>query len=261
MRDARRTMRLVGECRDLGADPSAWHQRLVIGLCELTGSQVGIGANLRHFERGRTPVGVSIVRQGWDSPQAEQTWNGYVTTVPVQRTPEYSRLVGFRGEMVTRTRPQLYEDTLWYRSETFNRYHRACGIDQYVFSIRRVRGTDLYNSVWIHRPLGEPAYSRREWWIVRLVHGEVGRLIGGALAAPGSPGLADLPPRQRQTLDALLGGDSEKQVAARLGLSRATVHEYVTALHRHFGVSSRGELLSLFVGRGGRGAGRADPSV
>lgn len=193
-RDVRRTMRLVGECRDLGADAAAWHQRLVTGLCELTGSQVGIGANLRHFEPGRTPAGVSIFRTGWESRAAEQTWTDYVTTVPVQRTPEYARLVGFRGQMVTRTRPQLYEDTLWYRSETFNQYHKACGIDQYVFSIRRVRGTDLFNSVWVHRPLGGAAYSRREWWIVRLVHEEVGRLIGGALAVPGTPGLNELPP-------------------------------------------------------------------
>jgi DNA-binding CsgD family transcriptional regulator len=29
-----------------------------------------------------------------------------------------------------------------------------------------------------------------------------------------------------------------------MGLSRHTVHDYVKALHRHFGVSSRGELLA-----------------
>jgi DNA-binding NarL/FixJ family response regulator len=44
-----------------------------------------------------------------------------------------------------------------------------------------------------------------------------------------------------QTLACLLEGDSEKQVAARLGLSPATAHEYVTALYRHFGVQSRAQ--------------------
>jgi DNA-binding NarL/FixJ family response regulator len=38
-------------------------------------------------------------------------------------------------------------------------------------------------------------------------------------------------------------GDSEKQVAARLGLSQATVHQYVTALYRRFGVRSRAQLI------------------
>jgi DNA-binding CsgD family transcriptional regulator len=42
----------------------------------------------------------------------------------------------------------------------------------------------------------------------------------------------------------LFEGDSEKQVAARLGIGRDTVHEYVRRLHRHFEASSRGELLA-----------------
>src|SRR5262249_17231606 len=58
-----------------------------------------------------------------------------------------------------------------------------------------------------------------------------------------------LSPRLRQTLTALLEGDSEKQTARRLRLSVNTVHEYVTALYRHFGVASRAELLAPFLRR------------
>jgi DNA-binding NarL/FixJ family response regulator len=56
-----------------------------------------------------------------------------------------------------------------------------------------------------------------------------------------------LPKRQRQTLDGLLAGESEKQIAFRLKLSHHTVHDHVKRLHRTLGVSSRGELLSLFI--------------
>jgi DNA-binding NarL/FixJ family response regulator len=58
------------------------------------------------------------------------------------------------------------------------------------------------------------------------------------------PTPSDLSPRLRQTLACLLQGDSEKQVAARLGLSPATTHQYVTALYRRFGVQSRAQLLT-----------------
>jgi DNA-binding NarL/FixJ family response regulator len=58
-----------------------------------------------------------------------------------------------------------------------------------------------------------------------------------------------LPPRLRQTLHCLLEGDSEKQVAARLGLSQATTHQYVTALYRRFGVHSRAELMAYAMRR------------
>jgi DNA-binding CsgD family transcriptional regulator len=63
------------------------------------------------------------------------------------------------------------------------------------------------------------------------------------------PGVEQLSPRLHQTLARLLEGDSEKQAAARLGLSPATVHEYVTALYRRFGVQSRAELLVLVLRR------------
>ena len=50
-------------------------------------------------------------------------------------------------------------------------------------------------------------------------------------------------PRQEQVLRLLSGGMSEKEVAAKLRLSPHTVHVYVKALYRHFGVASRAELL------------------
>ncbi|HEX8913240.1 MAG TPA: helix-turn-helix transcriptional regulator [Humisphaera sp.] len=59
-----------------------------------------------------------------------------------------------------------------------------------------------------------------------------------------------LAPRVRQTLDGLLRGDSEKQIAHRLGLSKHTVHVYVKALYRRLNVSSRGELFAQFLRAG-----------
>lgn len=60
--------------------------------------------------------------------------------------------------------------------------------------------------------------------------------------------LADhLTPRQREVLRHLLRGSSAKQIASSLNISQHTVNEYVKSLHQHFGVSSRGELLAMFV--------------
>jgi DNA-binding CsgD family transcriptional regulator len=90
---------------------------------------------------------------------------------------------------------------------------------------------------------GEAADRRRllaELCKVIVVH--VARSTGGGIG--GGLGLS---PRARQTLEALIRGDSEKQVARKLGVSPHTVHVYVKQLYRRFGVSSRGELLALFV--------------
>lgn len=63
----------------------------------------------------------------------------------------------------------------------------------------------------------------------------------------GRPPMPELPPRLEQTLRALLAGDAEKQVAARLGVSVHTAHAHVKELYRRLGVTSRGELMTRFL--------------
>jgi DNA-binding CsgD family transcriptional regulator len=48
----------------------------------------------------------------------------------------------------------------------------------------------------------------------------------------------------------ILQGDAEKEVAAKLRLSRHTVHRYTQVIYRELGVNSRGELLAKYAGRG-----------
>lgn len=79
------------------------------------------------------------------------------------------------------------------------------------------------------------------------------KMLGARVRAV-MPGACDDPgisPRERQTLGHLLAGDSEKQVARKLGISPHTVHVHVKRLYRHFEVSSRGELLARCLGRSG----------
>jgi DNA-binding CsgD family transcriptional regulator len=70
-----------------------------------------------------------------------------------------------------------------------------------------------------------------------------GKPITGASDRP------PLSPRQRQTLELLLDGKSEKEIAHRLTISRHTVHVYVKSLYKQFDVCSRAELLARWVQR------------
>lgn len=63
------------------------------------------------------------------------------------------------------------------------------------------------------------------------------------------PTAEPLSPRQRQTLELLLEGHAEKQIAARLAISKHTVHVYVKTLYKRFDVCSRAELLARWVQR------------
>jgi DNA-binding NarL/FixJ family response regulator len=72
-------------------------------------------------------------------------------------------------------------------------------------------------------------------------------LAGAGPRATPRPRHVELSPRLRDTLDALMTGASEKQIASVLGISHHTAHEYVKALYRRFGVTSRPELMATVL--------------
>lgn len=68
------------------------------------------------------------------------------------------------------------------------------------------------------------------------------KVLGYFKPTPSAPS-ADLTPRERQVLEGLVDGLSEKQVAARLSLTPQTVHSYIKQLYRKLHVRSRAELV------------------
>ena len=78
-----------------------------------------------------------------------------------------------------------------------------------------------------------------------------GRMCRGVLghvdSSPTRSRRLHLSGRRRQTLEHLLTGLSEKEVAASLGLSINTVHQYVKQVYGMFGVGTRAELLARFL--------------
>src|SRR5665213_1499629 len=73
------------------------------------------------------------------------------------------------------------------------------------------------------------------------------RLAGSENSQSPTKQIRGLCQRHIQTLDRLLAGDSEKQIARHLGISQHTIHVYVKAVYRRFDVNSRGELLARWV--------------
>ncbi|MBS3821450.1 MAG: helix-turn-helix transcriptional regulator [Phycisphaerae bacterium] len=59
----------------------------------------------------------------------------------------------------------------------------------------------------------------------------------------------DLSPRQREVLQLALNGESEADIARHLHRSPHTIHSHLRHIYRHFGVTSRAELLAHFIDR------------
>jgi hypothetical protein len=147
------------------------------------------------------------------------------------------------------TRRQVVTDREWYGSVCYNEYHRVIRLDHCLGSPLELSPDGSFTCIILHRTVGEQDFSERQSRLLRLFHAELGRLIGPVLITPSDrsaqPGFGP----GSGGVQCLLQGDAEKQVAARMRLSTATVHQYVSALYRHYQVTSRGELLSRVLRR------------
>jgi DNA-binding CsgD family transcriptional regulator len=246
--DVRAAFRLIGDCRDLGHEPGLWHRRMLEGLCGLFGVVQAAGVEARWSRPGHPPHPIAAYSVG-AAPAADDAFRAYNRNMGWGDDPLHRAIEKLPGKLVTRTRRDLVSDASWYRSATFNEYFRAGGIDHRLSSVFQVSGDGVCSIIALNRALGDRDFSPRERRLLNFFHAELGRLIGGPLVGSADLSVALLSPRLRQTLACLLEGDGEKQVAARLHLSRATVHQYVTTLYRHFNVKSRAQLLAQAMRR------------
>jgi DNA-binding CsgD family transcriptional regulator len=247
--DVREAYRLIGDCRDLGADPVLWQPRMVEGACRLIGAPVAVGGEGR-WSRPHLPIQtISAFSAGLDARGIECV-KAYHRDLGPHADPIFRALQRIPGRLVTRTRRQLVSDATWYRSRAWE-YRRPIGMDEELTSVYRVSEDGLIAVLALHRAVGDKGFSAREQRLVSFFVAELCRLVGNSLVSATEPGPDKLAPRLRQTLACLLEGDSEKEAAARLGLSRSTAHQYVTALYRHFRVQSRAQLLAHIIKRMG----------
>ena len=252
--DLRAVHRLVGECRDLGDDPAGWCRHAAAGLPRLVDGEFG-GAWHCDGLADRKVRALGIFDWGWDNGLDRAGWERSVGEFC--HNPFYSRtysrylarLADDDGACLGRT--DLMRDHDWYQSGMFRHINRPMGVDNHLWCYRAVPGfADEYVGSTVARVPGRPDFTGREKAVVREAYALLVPLVGGPLARFGEPSPADLPLRVRQVLKCLLEGDTDKQVAARLGVSSHTAHQYVKAVFRHFGVGSRSELLVRWIKRG-----------
>ena len=245
LREVRAAMRLVGECRDLRHDPRSWRTRACEGLAELIGVRVVSGMECRWRRPDGPIMPIDFLQSGLTAHESQKWYTPYLErTTPDDDDVLFGPLKAVPDRHIIQPRKGNIADDDWYRCRSYDEYFRLVGLDACVVALWELPG-DRVDMFGLHRDAADHDFTERELSLLRLFHAELGELIGPVLVSPDdafSP--TRLPPRVRETLECLLEGDSEKQVAVRMGLSAATVHQYVTALYRHYRVGSRAELLA-----------------
>jgi DNA-binding CsgD family transcriptional regulator len=241
---------LVGECRELGIDSRAWRLHAYTRLSDFAGGVIVTGGQSEAPRKKQMDLLGVPVDVGWHCEVLRKNWHDFMSSRRKFEDPLFRRLLAAGLARGVWTREQIIGDREWYRSKFFaDGFRVGKGMDASVFSAVVVPRFRSMSWVSMHRPLGQPAFSERWCRLIHTFHGELVPLLGTALATTTDPSPSDLSPRLQTVLASLLEGDSEKQVAARLGLSPYTVHEYVKRVYDHFGARSRAELLGYFLRR------------
>ena len=222
-------LRLAHALHEVPPGPVARKRRLLEGFCRLFRADAGVcvlsEADATPLPGASDGASVSVVRYGMTEEDAHTVAARYRAAASASaRRPRRGRLL-----------------------DTQLRASRKSADCHYLESVLDVPDMKVQACVTLmRRRRRSGAFTRRDGVLLRLLHAEtawVYRPDLPLLLPDGTP----LPPRQRQTLQLLLAGNSEKEIASQMCLSHNTVHHYVKALHRHFGVSSRSELLARWV--------------
>lgn len=137
----------------------------------------------------------------------------------------------------------------WFESPYYHVHYRGLGTADAIWVAFPVN-EDAESWFGIYRALDRPPFTEAErdaiayalrgikWFHRQLM------LSNGVLVAA-----TTLTPTERMVLHLLLTGLSEKLIAAELGRSHHTVHEYITVIFRKFGVNNRAALMALWLGQ------------
>ena len=224
--EVRALLRLCNALHEAPPDPAARKRRMLQALCRLL----------------RADAAVCVVSDSGAAAGPRQRSGSVVSTASWAVSPDDAQA------LAALYRPR---DGGWgRRGRPASRRTVRSGYDAVDHCVRSevtVPGARVRACVTLlRRPGGRRRFTDRERAVLDLFHGEMDWLYRADLPVVTSDA-QDLTPRQRQTLQLLLAGNGEKQIASLMDIRPNTVHHYVKALYRHFAVTSRSELLARWV--------------
>lgn len=253
--DVREITRIIGECRELGDDPFVWRQHFMASLSRLVGAELVLCGEVGGAISGKVcvPGGTAYGFEHGFNLEGYQRLGELYAEGPMKSemfSTVIQRVAAKPGHGTTFARQEILSDREWDRSYDRRRICASLGNEDCLHSLYPTGRSDYYDSITIGSAPGRRKIGEREVALVKVVHSEIARMVGGPLAEFHEPSPSQLAPRVRQVLRCFLEGDGDKQVAARLDLSKHTVNQYAKTIFAHFQVNSRQELLARWVRRG-----------
>ncbi|QSQ19186.1 helix-turn-helix transcriptional regulator [Pyxidicoccus parkwayensis] len=242
----RALVHLVNEAHELKTGRAARPRHLLTGVCRILGADAGACVMERDFRPGGQGGFTAVVLEGWGG-SAEPALEA-LQRLGSACNPAIRSLMAQghgAGDLVTARRRELVADSQWYGAPYVENYLCPTGLDDSVYSSRWSERPGVVQGIGLYRERSGRPFDEADRELLHVFHAECGAMLGTEASHD-----IKLTQRERQTLELLLQGLGDKQIAARLGISRFTVNQYTKSIYRHFGVQSRAALIAKVLGDG-----------
>ena len=225
---------------------------LLAGLCEILEAQQAYWFGAVRLNMPGDPMGgwrPAGIRYLHAEPRREAAYIEHCRRIQ-RRDIDPSILANLRGAGTFRV--NLQSDTVtpdWFDSEFYRSLVKPFSIRDTAYMVMPVN-PDMESWLGVERiGRNRPMYSQADRDLL-LLTGRALKWFHRHVALQRGLLIADKPltDTERRVLSALLGGGSESEIAAQLGLTRATVHTYATRIFRKFNVKGRNGLTRLWLG-------------
>lgn len=240
---ARALFGIVGEVEEIGG-LAAKKRHAVRALREMLGGELACWVVDVDFGPDRRGMVTDAVSDGYPDWLTRRCIEQYVAFGSIA-DPAVAAMMKRQGPIVAGARRELCSDRTWDRDPFVNEVRRTAGLDDSVYAMRYTGRAGIAEGLCLTRGVGDTAFAAQDRVALELFVADCAWLFRPQLSGAVRERSELLPRRHRETLEGLLAGFSESDIARRQGRSVHTVHQYVKELYRAFGVRSRAELLAF----------------
>lgn len=248
--DVRDMVRLIGEVAAIPGGHAEKKRFLMEGLCKLVNVDCWIWTLSTQRDPDKPQVHVNFMNGGF-------TDEGLVKLLQAIEHPDMVEVaknffVELKGQQSHLTRSRFQITTPEFLSGTgAAQAWKDANIGPTILSLYPLDAS-ASSTVGLYRHYGKPEFTPRESRIAHIILAEIPWLHQEGWPEDRGAKIPALSKRIRLTLNLLILGRSQKQIAEQMKISTHTVQGYIKETYRAFGVHSQAELMSrFFQGNGG----------
>ena len=251
--DVRAMVRLIGDVAALPGGHAEKKRCLMEGLCKLIQADAWAWALSCQQEPDKPQVYVSFLKGGFTDETFVKLLEAVEHPEMIAITKKFFFELKKQKTHLTRSRYQITTPEQLKASGAELAW-KAANIGPTILSQRPLDDA-ASSTVALYRHDGRPEFTPRESRIAHIILAEVPWLHEQGWPEDRGVDIPALSQRQRLTLNLLILGRSQKQIADQMKISMHTVQGYIKKTYRIFGVHSQAELMNRFFQGNGKDLG------